>query len=77
MTMISELANAVSVGLAVINRRVLTILALVMTFGLFCWAMAAATWLQFAIASAFGVAVFLPVLYGENPQPLEVPDETP
>jgi hypothetical protein len=60
--MISELAHAVDVGLTVLTHRALTLLALIMTFGLFCWAMALGSWTHFAIAGAFGAVIFLPIL---------------
>ena len=62
----SELVVVVDVALRVLNRRLLTLLALGMTFGLFCWAMALGDWLHFAIAGAFGILIFLPILVGER-----------
>jgi hypothetical protein len=41
----------------------LTLLALLMTFGLFCVAISDATWLHLSVAGAFGLIIFLPVLY--------------
>ncbi len=67
MTNLSDLARAVDVGLTVVSRRFLTLLALTMTFGLFCWAMILGTILGIIIAGAFGVAIFLPVLYCDRP----------
>jgi Na+/H+ antiporter NhaA len=72
---ISDLAFAVDRGLTVLNHRLLTLLALFMTFGLFCWAMVQGSWIHFAIAGAFGVVIFLPVLVGEK-RP-EAPHEDP
>jgi hypothetical protein len=59
---LSELARAIDIGLTVLTHRLLTILALLMTFGLFCWAMALGNWVHLAISGAFGMCVFLPVL---------------
>jgi hypothetical protein len=61
---ISDLALAVDAGLTVLAHRLFTLLALLMTFGLFCWAMWLGSWLHFAIAGAFGITIFLPVLFG-------------
>jgi hypothetical protein len=69
MTVLSDLALAVDTALSVLNHRLLTLLALLMTFGLFCWSMYQGTWIHFAIAGAFGVAIFLPILLGEKSRP--------
>jgi hypothetical protein len=60
--MISRLVDAVDAALTVLTHRVLTLVALVMSFGLFCWAMYADTWVQAAVAGGFALIVFLPVL---------------
>jgi len=75
MANLSELAIGVSVGLSVLKQRVLTMLALVMTFGLFCWSMALGQWIHFAIAGAFGLSIFLPVLWHEKPAGIPHEDE--
>ena len=67
----SDLAYALDAALSVLNRRVLTLLALAMVFGLFCWAMARGDWVSFAVAGAFGITIFLPILYQERAK--EVP----
>ena len=50
----------------IVAARVLSMLALIMTFGLFCWAM----WMQSTVAcvvsGGFAVLVFLPTLIGER-----------
>ena len=50
----------------IVAARVLSMLALMMTFGLFCWAM----WMQSTVAcvvsGGFAVLVFLPTLIGER-----------
>jgi hypothetical protein len=56
-------AEAINAALKALALRFVTILALAMTFGLFCWAMALGSWLHFAIAGAFGLAIFLPILF--------------
>jgi hypothetical protein len=64
-----ELAQAVHIGLTILSHRVLTLLALLMTFGLFSWAMMQGTVLHFAMAAAFGVCIFLPILFGNIRKP--------
>jgi hypothetical protein len=60
--MISKLVDAVDAALTVLTRRVLTLVALVMAFALFLWAMYSGTWVQLAVAGAFAALIFLPVL---------------
>ena len=50
----------VSVGLQVLSARVVLLLALVLTFSLFVWAVADPTWPRIVAAAAFAVLVFLP-----------------
>lgn len=61
---LGQIVAAIQVGYRVLAARVLALLALAMTFGLFCWAMRMGTWLHFAIAGIFGITIFLPVLWG-------------
>jgi len=76
MTNLSDLANMVHAGLTILTHRILTLLALIMSFGLYSWAMVQGSWIHFAIAGAFGVGIFLPVLVsaGNRAQP-EAPHE--
>ncbi len=53
-------------GMNVLAARVLTLLTLLMTFGLFCWAMYLGTIYAGVLAGGFGVIIFLPVLTGER-----------
>lgn len=46
-----------------LGQKVLALLTLAMTFGLFCWAMYRGTSLAFALACAFGIGVLWPVLF--------------
>lgn len=55
---------AVEVAYKVLSARVMAVLALAMTFGLYAWAMFQATPIHFSIAGAFGLTVFLPILVG-------------
>lgn len=60
---IVAIMTAIKVAYQVLAARVLAFVALLMTFGLFAWAMYVGTWLHFTIAGAFGLLIFLPVLY--------------
>ena len=62
MTVLSDLTRAIDVGLTVLTHRLLTLLALFMTFGLFSWAMTLGTLVSLITAGAFGLIIFLPVL---------------
>jgi hypothetical protein len=42
--------------------RVLVFVALLMSFGLFCWAMVYGDWPRLLIAATFALIVFLPIL---------------
>lgn len=75
--MISSLVDAVDAALTVLTHRLLTLVALAMSFGLFCWAMYAATWVQAAVAGGFAVVVFLPVLAKDRRPEAKWKQETP
>lgn len=47
----------------VISARAVILLALLMTMGLFSWALWDETWIALADAALFAVIVFLPVLF--------------
>ena len=66
----------INVLLRVLNRRLLLLVALTMVFGLFCWAMYLGSWIQFAIAGAFGITIFLPILWSERKQEVSGGQET-
>ena len=46
----------------VLASRVLVFLALVMTFGLFCWSLATGSWVSLATSGTFAAFVFWPIL---------------
>jgi hypothetical protein len=56
-------ATVLSLALEALTARAVILLALVMSFGLFAWALAAASWLSVATAAIFAILVFLPVLW--------------
>jgi hypothetical protein len=49
--------------LRALGTRILCLIALVMTFGLFAWAMWRGNLLAFLTAGAFGIGVLWPVLF--------------
>ena len=63
MADLGRVVAAVEVAYKVLAARVMAVLALIMTFGLYAWAMWGASPLHFGIAGAFGVSIFLPVLW--------------
>jgi hypothetical protein len=64
---LGQIGVLVNAALRILSMRLITLLALLMTFGLFCWAMAIGQPLHFAIAGAFGVIIFLPILFVGKP----------
>jgi hypothetical protein len=62
MTVLSDLTRAIDVGLTVLTHRLLTLLALAMVSGLFCWSMVLGTIASLITAGAFGLIIFLPIL---------------
>ena len=52
-----------NVLLRALGTKILALLALAMTFGLFCWAMFLQTWLGVTVAVVFGLGALWPVLY--------------
>jgi putative Mn2+ efflux pump MntP len=55
-------ATAISIALRLVSIRLLSFLALGMTFGLFCYAMVQASWISFVCAATFAVLIYLPAL---------------
>ena len=58
----------IRMGLAVLTDRLLTVSALLMTFGLASWAMYAPSPERLQIAAGFGIVVYLPALIKERPR---------
>jgi len=56
----------VRVAMEIISMRLLTILAMVMSFVLGCWTMLEPTWERMAMAGFFAVCVFLPCINWER-----------
>ena len=52
----------IRVGLAVLSARLVLLLALVLAFGLFAWAMALPTYERIGCATLFALLIFLPAV---------------
>lgn len=61
------LAAVLDAGTRILSARILAFISLLMTFGLFCWAIYLQTWIGYAVATTFGVFVFLPCLWAGKP----------
>lgn len=59
---IEQVAVFVDIGLRLLAARLLLLLSMMMTFGLFCWAMHSETWISYTTALTFGVITFIPAL---------------
>ena len=57
---------AIRMALSVLTDRILTVSALLMTFGLASWAMYAPSLERLQIAGGFGIIVYLPSLIKER-----------
>jgi hypothetical protein len=64
--MTSSPISILRVALSVLTDRVLTAVALVMTFGLYCWAAWGPEVERISVAIGFSVLVFLPCLLKER-----------
>ena len=60
---LTDILQGANIALRLIQARVLLVLAMVLTFALFAWAMVLQTQLGCILAAAWAVLVFLPVLY--------------
>jgi hypothetical protein len=61
-----QLLAVMDAATKIVAARVLSMLGLLMTFGLFCWAMWMQTHIACVVAGGFAVLVFLPTLIGER-----------
>ena len=67
-TNLSTVTAVLSMALQTLSTRIVILLAMSMTFGLFCWAMWMHEWIALAIAATFALCVFLPVFLRSSPQ---------
>jgi len=58
--------RVIRIAFEVLSERVFSILAMVMTFALSCWAMSEPTYERLGMAGFFAVAVFIPSLSRER-----------
>ena len=58
----------IGVGMKILSARIMLLLALLMTFGLFCWAMVLPDYNRIAAATIFTVLVFLPTIRADSKQ---------
>ena len=61
-----DLLNVMHAATKIVSARVMTLVAMMMTFGLFCWAMWLGSNLALITSAAFGCLVFLPVLAADR-----------
>ena len=59
----ATMATALSLALQVLSAKVVLLLAMLMSFGLFSWAMAVGSWVAVLTAAIFAILVFLPILW--------------
>lgn len=62
----TDLLNVMYAATRIVASRVLTMLSLVMVFGLFCWAMYLGATVSLWTAGVFAVLVFLPILVADK-----------
>lgn len=61
-----EAIKLIRIALETITERVLTILAMIMTFALSCWTMYEPSYERMAMAAFFAISVFLPSVHRER-----------
>jgi hypothetical protein len=61
-----DFAAVLNAATRILAARVRTMVCLLMTFGLFCWAMWMQSTLACVVAGGFAVIVFLPVLMSDS-----------
>lgn len=59
----NDYTSLLALALQAVNARMILIIALFMSFGLFCWAMYMGTFLALGTAAVFASFVFLPILF--------------
>ena len=66
ISMEKTVIQLITIALAVITERLLTLVSLGMTFGLAMWIMNNPDWTRFATFAFFAIAVFLPCIFKER-----------
>lgn len=57
-----DTVSIVTLAIQAITSRVVALIAMIMSFALFCWSLWMGTLLSLCVAGAFAILVFLPVL---------------
>lgn len=65
------MAAVLTLALEALSSRVVLILATVMSFGLFAWAMSLSTPIAVITAAVFATLVFLPILWRSHGSPTQ------
>jgi hypothetical protein len=65
---LAKVAQATHFGLKVLAAKILTLISLGMTFGLFCYAISDHSWVAYTTATTFAVFIFLPALWNARSQ---------
>ena len=63
---VGTVTAVLAMALQALTAKVVVILAMLMSGGLFAWAMGKGDWVALATASSFAILVFLPVLWRQT-----------
>ncbi len=66
--------RVIRISLQVLGERAFSLLAMVMTFSLFCWAMYQPSYERLALVAFFALAVYIPTLRRERKPYAEAQD---
>lgn len=66
--------RVIRISLQVLGERAFSLLAMVMTFSLFCWAMVEPSYERLALVAFFALAVYIPSLRRERKSYAETQD---
>jgi hypothetical protein len=58
--------RVIRISLQVLGERAFSLLAMLMTFSLFCWAMLEPSYERLALVAFFALAVYIPSLKGQR-----------
>lgn len=73
----ANIIRLVRLALGIVTDRLLTLVALGMSFALVCWAMKDPDWMREAMAGFFVLFVFLPCLLKERAKRHDSTDQAP
>lgn len=63
---VAKLAQIAGVGLRLLAARLIAILSLLMSFGLFCYAISDHSWVAYVTATTFALVIFIPALWNSR-----------